>query len=388
MGSGRKRKFNPHIPSFIDQTALPNGIYYEGNRWFVYEEHPEGGRRVKKTVASSNARLSELHAISEARVTGNKIGTITYVSDKFQLSTEFFDLELRTQKSYKWLAQQACSYVLKDGSLLGQQSIDRLSVATIQRLVETIASGRKAIGLQPAIAATPTKANHILRYLRRLFAWGIRHGHCISNPARGVKQVREVGNNRMPSREAFEKILAFAKARGQIKEQSPGRTTPYLYAVMLLAYNVRLRGIEVCTLTDAHILENGIRSNRRKGSRDNVTEWNDALREAVNWLVSYRLGRWKKYKRPIPLTPEKRLLIVNDTGDVLRRSSLATAWQRMMHAAMKAGVITREERFSLHGLKHLGITDSHDKRAGGHRTEAMRQRYDHEIPIVSPPLRR
>ena len=272
--------------------------------------------------------------------------------------------------------------------MLGQQSIDRLSVATIQRLVETIASGRKAIGFQPTIVATPTKANHILRYLRRLFAWGIRHGHCISNPARGVKQVREIGNNRMPSREAFEKILAFAKARGQFKEQSPGRTTPYLYAVMLLAYNVRLRGIEVCTLTDAHILENGIRSNRRKGSRDNVTEWNDELQEAVNWLVSYRLGRWKKYKRPIPLNPEKRPLIVTDSGEALRRSSLATAWQRMMHAAMKAGVITQDERFSLHGLKHLGITDSHDKRAGGHRTEAMRQRYDHEIPTVSPPVRR
>lgn len=388
MGSGRKRKYNPSIPSFIDQSALPSGIYFESNRWFVYEDHPEGGRRVKKTIASANARLSELHAITEARVTGNLIGTITYVSGKFHQSTEFFELQLRTQKDYKWLADQACSYVLKDGSTFGQQYIDRLSVVAIQRLVETLASGREAIGIQPEIAATPTKANYILRYLRRLFAWGIRHGYWISNPARGVRQVREVGNNRMPSREAFEKILAFTKARGESKERSPGRTTPYLYAVMLLAYNVRLRGIEVCTLTDVHLLKEGIRSNRRKGSRDNVTEWNDELREAVSWLVSYRLERWNKYKKPVPLNPEQRPLIVNDTGDALRRSSLGTAWQRMIHAAIKAGIITQGERFSLHGLKHLGITDSHDKRAGGHRTEAMRQRYDHEVPIVPPPIRR
>lgn len=53
--------------------------------------------------------------------------------------------------------------------------------------------------------------------------------------------------------------------------------------------------------------------------------------------------------------------------------------------AIMEGVITEEERFSLHGLKHRGITDSEDKRSGGHRTEAMRERYDHEIPIVEPP---
>lgn len=53
--------------------------------------------------------------------------------------------------------------------------------------------------------------------------------------------------------------------------------------------------------------------------------------------------------------------------------------------AISAGVIDESERFSLHGLKHRGITDSENKAAGGHRTEAMRQRYDHEDPLVKPP---
>jgi hypothetical protein len=52
--------------------------------------------------------------------------------------------------------------------------------------------------------------------------------------------------------------------------------------------------------------------------------------------------------------------------------------------AMRVGVITASERFALHGLKHRGITESKDKASGGHRTERMRQRYDHETPLVEP----
>lgn len=32
------------------------------------------------------------------------------------------------------------------------------------------------------------------------------------------------------------------------------------------------RGIEVLTLTDAHLLPDGVKTNRRKGSRDNIVE--------------------------------------------------------------------------------------------------------------------
>lgn len=47
-------------------------------------------------------------------------------------------------------------------------------------------------------------------------------------------------------------------------------------------------------------------------------------------------------------------------------------------------MIDDSERFTLHGLKHRGITASADKSSGGHRTERMRQHYDHEIPVVEP----
>jgi hypothetical protein len=70
-------------------------------------------------------------------------------------------------------------------------------------------------------------------------------------------------------------------------------------------------------------------------------------------------------------------------------SGLGSAWGQLMLAAVKAGVITPEQRFTLHGLKHRGVTDTQGSRrrkqhASGHRTEAMVRLYDHEVPVVAP----
>ena len=389
MARGRKRLFNPTIPAHIDQEALPPGVYWEDNRWYVREVNSETGSVHKKTIAWATATLPELQGIVDAKTACDAPmrGTVASVSAHFQTSTEFSELAVRTQKDYRRISAEACSYVLRDGSSLGEQSVDRMTVSSIQRLVEILAGGREATLHQPKLPATPTKANQVHRYLRRLFAWGIRHGHCTQNPAKGVRQAKEAKRNRMPKWDVFEQVLAFARERGKIPAHRVGSVSPYLHAVMILAYNVRLRGIEVCTISDDQIRDEGIVSNRRKHSRDNITCWNAELRQAVKWLREYRQQCWEKSKIPIPVNAQERFLIVNESGYPLTKSALDTAWQRMIRSAIVSQVIAKEERFSLHGLKHLGITHSDDKRSGGHRTEAMRQHYDHELPIFNPPRR-
>jgi len=55
-----------------------------------------------------------------------------------------------------------------------------------------------------------------------------------------------------------------------------------------------------------------------------------------------------------------------------------------MRTAVEAGIITEQERFGLHSLKHRGVTDSQGdkKRNSGHKTDAMLHVYDHEVPEV------
>jgi hypothetical protein len=74
---------------------------------------------------------------------------------------------------------------------------------------------------------------------------------------------------------------------------------------------------------------------------------------------------------------------------VLSGSGLDNAWQDLIHAAMDDGVIAREQRFTLHGLKHRGVTDTKGSRkrkqtASGHKSEAMVVLYDHDVPVVEP----
>lgn len=392
MGRGRKRKFNRDIPAHIDQDALPQGIYWSDNRWYLLEPHPEGGRPRKRTVGGKDARLSELHAAVEAARGGDLRGSLDYLCAQFKKSSEYLEKADETKRDYDWCADTACNYVLADGSRLGEVMVARLTVPAIQRLVEALGKGREATGRQPALPARPSKANHVQRFLRRTFAWGIRFGLCQHNPAKGVRQMREVGNDKMPTPQAFATMLDFLKARGRLKAHTRGSVSPYLYYVLVLAYNLRLRKIEVTDLTDAHELPEGVLCNRRKGSRDNVTQWNAELREAWDWLVEYRRKTMKDHKRPIPMKPEKRKLLVSQSGTPLTRSALDSAWQRAITKAMIERVIAPEDRFSLHGLKHRGVTDTAgnigDKQdAAGHVERKMTLRYDHDLPVVAPPTR-
>lgn len=390
MGRGRKRRHSPKIPGHIDQDALPKGVYWEDGRWYIVEPHPEGGRARKRTIAYADARLSELHAARESALGLGVVGTLDHLAKVFKTSTEYSELSKSSRVDYDHHAAIACGFILKDGTTLGSLQVDRMSVPMIQRLVETLSQGRAARGVQPALAARPSTANHVLRYLHRLFGWGIRMGHCKTNPASGVRSVREKAEFKMPDPQAFMAVLEFAKARAGLPLHSKGSIAPYMPAVMVLAYNARLRGIEVTELTDADAMREGVRCSRRKGSRDNITAWNEDLRWAWTWLRDYRAERVEAHKRPVPMRAEKRPLLVTQTGTPLARSTLKTAWQRLIVAAIEAGVILEDQRFSLHGLKHRGITDTrgtraHKQDAAGHVTPQMTNRYDHELQVVQPP---
>jgi len=390
MARGRKRRFNPSIPEHIDQESLPRGIYWEYGRWYVLEDHPEGGRPRKRTVAYAGARLSELHALVESVRGGVEPGTLDYVLRQFKLSSEYKGLSKDTRDDYDHHGDIACAYVLKNGAKLGTMPVDRMSVPMIQRLVETLATGREAGLRQPALPARPSTANHVLRFLRRLFAWGIRHGHCKTNPATGVRAAKEAGEFHMPEPDAFRAVLKFARQRAKLPLHSKGSVPPYMPAVMLLAYHGRLRGIEVTDLTDAHHHDTGLLCERRKGSLDSITPWNRELRWAWAWLRRYRSVRMEAHRRPVPLKASERRLLVTQTGTRLARSTLKTAWQRLIVAAMGAGVIATEDRFNLHGLKHRGITDTPGTRAvkrdgAGHVNPSMTVRYDHDVPVVTAP---
>jgi site-specific recombinase XerD len=235
----------------------------------------------------------------------------------------------------------------------------------------------------------PSKANHVLRYLRRLFRWGMQRGHCTDNPAAGVQQAAERKRRRLPDPAVMAALAQFAQERGALPARSKGACPSYLWAVLELAYLCRLRGIEVITLTDAHALADGVATNRRKGSRDNVVRWTPRLRAAWDALKARRARLWAERSTQIPIRAELRPLVVSEDGAALKKSSLDTAWQRLIASAIDAGKLDAADRFSLHDLKRRGITDTPGTRAdkqeaSGHRSAAMLDVYDLSVPLVDP----
>ncbi|WP_204350786.1 hypothetical protein, partial [Klebsiella variicola] len=63
-------------------------------------------------------------------------------------------------------------YPLKNGAKLGDMLVDKLTPGVFRHLVDVIAQGRPATKAgERDLPGYPTKANHWLRYLRRVFGW-------------------------------------------------------------------------------------------------------------------------------------------------------------------------------------------------------------------------
>lgn len=380
MTRGRKRKMQPGIPAHIDLARIPKGMYWDrtGNgRWFILV--PAGDGRVRyRTVATRDARLSDLHRVAE-EFQGIDRTSLAWLLDQFLTSETFKKLAPGTQSGYVYMSDVAKSLPTKLGKPLGDLTVARMTPPLIQRMVDTIAS-----------QGTPTKANQILRLLRRVFHWGVNRGHCQHNPARGIEQAKERKRRRLPTTEVVTRIVEFARTRGAQTARTEGAVPPYLWIAMEIAYLCRLRGIEVVTLSDANATEEGVLTNRRKGSRDNIVRWTPRLRSAWDAAVAIRTTAFERTRRPSPIKPDARALFVSEGATPLDKSSLDTSWQRLMRLAVEKKVITTEQRFGLHDLKRKGVTDTPgnraDKReASGHKSEAMMDVYDLSLPTVDTP---
>ena len=104
----RPRKHNPTIPAHIDQSKLPKGMYWDasGNgRWYVLEIP-----RRAIVVAGRSARLSDLHAIIEARSGHATRGTVGFVIEHYLQSTDYKGLAPRTQADYSRQADITRNY--------------------------------------------------------------------------------------------------------------------------------------------------------------------------------------------------------------------------------------------------------------------------------------
>lgn len=372
---GRRRKHDSTIPSHIDQRRLPERIYWDRRDRTWYTILP-GDRPRRKKIADAGAMLSELHAAIEA-IKGVNARSLEWLLEQYHASHVFKALAASTQRAYETQRQVALGIQSKQGSL-GSLDFAKLETFHFQQMLDRIAS-----------AGTPTKANSLMRYLKLVYSWAKRSGLASTNPVKGVRQAKERKRRRLPEPAIMTSLIQRAAEGGNRPAHTAGSCPPYLWAVADIAYLCRLRGIEVITLPESHGTVEGIRTNRRKGSRDNIVAWTPRLRAAWDSLITHRDRIWGAKRSAVPLHAKDRPLVVSEDGTPLEKSSLDSAWQRFMVRAVKDQVISSTQRFGLHDMKRKGITDTAGTRAdkqhaSGHKSEAMMDVYDLSVPIVGP----
>ncbi|WP_311968558.1 integrase [Pseudomonas baltica] len=378
MRKARKRKHNPHIPPHIDQAALPAAVYFDqrgSGVWYTLH-YDETGKQRRRNIAPAEVSLADLHQIMDDCSNVDR-GTLRYLCKEFHGSAKYKTLAPKTHEDYCYSRDVLLELPTKLGKL-GDLTVKKFTPALVQRIVDRLADD-----------GTPSKAAHALRYLRRVMQWGRNRGFVDVNPALGIEAPVERKRRRLPTHLVMDALIDRARAFGRLARNEPGGCPEYLSYVMELAYLCRLRGIEVITLTDAHELDEGVMTNRRKGSRDNVVRWTPRLRAAWDGAKAYRAEIWTKKKTAIHIRADRRYIIVASHGGALRKSSLDSAWQRFMISAIGDGTIDQEQRFGLHDLKRRGITDTTGTRAdkqeaSGHRDESMMDIYDLSVPLVNP----
>lgn len=379
MRRARKRKHNPHIPAHVDQAALPAAVYFDhrGNGVWYTLHYDEAGVQRRCNLAPPTVSLSELHRIMEDRSNVNR-DSLRFLCKEFHDGARFKGLKAKTQSDYCYSRDVLLEIPTKLGKPLGDLDVRKFTPALVQRLIDRLAD-----------EGTPSKAAHVLRYLRRVLQWGRNRGFIDVNPALGIEAPVERKQRRLPRSSVMLDLIERARVLGQLKRGQPGSCPEYLSYVMELGYLCRLRGIETVTLSDANELPDGILTNRRKGSRDNIVRWTPRLRAAWDGAKAYRSGVWQRTASPVPIAADKRFIIVAAHGGALQKSSLDSAWQRFITASIEAGVLAAADRFGLHDLKRRGITDTVGTRAdkqqaSGHRVEAMMDVYDLSVPLVDP----
>lgn len=376
---GRKRAYNPAIPAHIDQRKIPATCYWNPTglgRWYI-QTKDENGKLRNKRIAGPDATLADLYRIIEEWHGINR-NTLRWLSAEFEQSLQFVKLSASSQKDYRYCRSVVCEFPSKQGMPLGDAQLSKWSSATTQKLIDKLAS-----------QGTPSKANHVLRYLRRLFRWGKARGHIQSIPSEAVEQAKERKKRRLPSQNTYEVVLRHAYECGQLQPHTTGSCPSYIWIIMELAYLCRLRGIEVLTLTDENETPEGLLTNRRKGSRDNVVAWTPRLRKAWQAAKALRDTNRKRWNLPTPMEPAQRWIFLGEDGKHLGKSSFDSAWNRFIRNIIAKGIITEAERFAPHDLKRKGITDTPGTRAdkqhaSGHKNQAMLDIYDQSVPVVRP----
>lgn len=252
-------------------------------------------------------------------------GTLSWVWGKYKEGRRFLRLAEATRADY-----EQCWTAIKP--VLGSMQIGRITAPIVARYVRIERQGAE------------TRANREKSLLSNLFAHGIDLGVCETNPAKQVRPNEEEPRTEAPEPEVLQRFLAW------VDKQTPQRRIVGLAAEYAsLAGNRKAEFLDLAwpQIDDVAGIVRVKRAKQRGKKRGEVIEEiavTPALRACLDRLKAIRPGRECLYVFP-----------TRDNNAYSARG-FKTLWQRIVLAAIQAGVISQADRFTFHDLRAFYAT--------------------------------
>jgi len=337
----------------------------------------DNGKQRRKKIGDKNSKVSDLFKAIEQRI-DDDYNNLAWLHAKFSKSDRFKSVSQSQRDAWDYALSILAKHPTKKANLmLSQIPLEAWNPKIVQKVMDSV-----------GVKHGPTSAKRVREYLSRIFNWGYLRDYCPPDPVGKPEMPKERKQQRLPDISLVKRLEVFARARGS-QARRKGTCAPYIWTALVISRKCRLRGIEVFTSTDANLLEMGIDCQRRKGSRANITEYDELLEDAIDSAIERRREIFEKRAMPVPIRPEDRLIMVNTSGKRITKSAWQNCWARFQALAIEEGVMKEEEKFGLHDMKRRGVTDTVGTRAD--RLEAsglsdykILNTYDKSKPIVKP----
>ncbi|SKA88432.1 Phage integrase family protein [Thiothrix eikelboomii] len=311
---------------------------------------------IMRTYLQAKSTLEKTHAA--------KTHTLRWVLNEYMRSRQYRELAVNTRK------RDVSLLLILDHPLeingnedqLGNLHLIHISKPLFNQIKESRYKKRQQAG-QKGEAQTNREISLISSALswavNNLTGIGIEH-----NPLLGLKKLKETPNLRYVTDLEYQQQISIASE----DEHS------ILPIVFELTYLTATRGIEVLNIKVSDCTSEGIYIKRTKGSKSNLILWSPRLRDAYQSAIT----RHKQHKI-LPIDPP---LLLSRDGQPLTRSGLDSAMQRLKQKMKARGLEVMY--WHLHLLKSKGVSDAKNKRIAGHRSEAMRERYNTKMEVFEP----
>lgn len=300
---------------------LPRMEAIVGKTVTSYRYHPVEG----KPIPLGRDRDAAIRQVLDLQGQAPDAGTLSWLWPRYQASLRWKRLADATKADYEqcWLEIEP---------ILGRCRAAALKSTHVARYmrVERIDA--------------PIRANHEKAVLSNLFFHGIDEGVCTENPARLVRPNPTESHTRAPDRAMLARFLDWAMQQ-----------TPQRRIVALAARYAALAGsrkVEFLDLAWPQVdlgagvlrLRRAKQRGKRRGEVVDVIALSPALRQVFAELQAMR-------------PPECLHVFPTRDGNAYGESAFKTLWNRIMVAAVTAGVVPAEARFTFHDLRAFYVTE-------------------------------